>query len=75
MIQATQAMVDLFVVGTHRKRGFLDAMWETTVQKVVRHAPCPVLLVCEDASQVYDSAILATDFSPASSKAARMAAI
>ena len=75
MIQATHAMIDLFIVGTHRRRGFLDAIWETIVQKVVRHAPCPVLLVCEDASQVYDSAILATDFSPASSKAARMAAI
>ncbi|MEL6691282.1 MAG: universal stress protein [Pseudomonadota bacterium] len=75
MIEATHTMVDLFVVGTHRRRGFLDGMWETTVQKVVRHAPCPVLLVSEDASQVYHTAVLATDFSPASAKAARMAAI
>ncbi|MEO1797873.1 MAG: universal stress protein [Pseudomonadota bacterium] len=74
MIKMTHTMIDLFVVGTHRRRGFFDAMWETTVQKVVRHAPCPVLLVCEEASQPYDTAILATDFSRASSNAARMAA-
>ncbi|MEL6551658.1 MAG: universal stress protein [Pseudomonadota bacterium] len=74
MIAATHAMVDLFVVGTHRRRAFLDVMWETTAQKTVRHAPCPVLLVREDSSRPYAAAVVATDFSQASTKAARQAA-
>ncbi|MEL6913256.1 MAG: universal stress protein [Pseudomonadota bacterium] len=74
MIAATHELVDLFVVGSHRPRAFLDFMWETTAQKTVRHAPCPVLLVREDAARPYTSAVLATDFSPTSTKAARTAA-
>lgn len=37
--------VDLLVMTTHGKHGFLDALRGTTTEHVIRHARCPVLAV------------------------------
>lgn len=74
MIRAAQAAPDLFIVGIHRARLFLDALRETTVQKTVRHAPCAVLLVARAVDGDYASVLCPTDFSPAASRALEVAA-
>jgi nucleotide-binding universal stress UspA family protein len=37
--------VDLIVMATHGKKGFLDALRGSTTERVIRAAPCPVLAV------------------------------
>jgi universal stress protein A len=37
--------VDLIVVGTHGRTGLKHALLGSVAEKVVRHAPCPVLVV------------------------------
>ena len=64
----------LLVMGTHRPRPFLDALRETTMQRVVRRTACPVLLVRDRQDHGYDSVLAACDFSPASTGALRLAA-
>lgn len=59
----------LLVIGTHRERRFLDAIRETTAQRVVRLTGYPVLVVSGPADQDYASVLAATDFSPASTAA------
>ena len=39
--------VDLIIISTHGRRGFQRLLMGSTVEKVVRHAPCPVLVVRE----------------------------
>ena len=59
----------LLVMGTHRRRPFLDILRETTMQRVVRNTDCPALLVKDTADRGYDRIIAATDFSPAAAAA------
>ncbi len=59
----------LLVVGTHRERAFLDAIRETTAQRVVRLTGYPVLVAATHADRKYDTILSATDFSPASTAA------
>ena len=37
--------IDLIVMGTHGRTGFKHALIGSVAEKVVRHAPCPVLVV------------------------------
>lgn len=39
--------VDLIIVGTHGRSGFAHLLLGSTAERVVRHAPCPVLIVRE----------------------------
>ncbi|GIX47207.1 MAG: hypothetical protein KatS3mg131_1418 [Candidatus Tectimicrobiota bacterium] len=43
--QAQARKADLVVVGTHGRSGLLHALLGSVAEKVVRHAPCPVLVV------------------------------
>ncbi len=42
---AEQQQVDLIAMPTAGHHGFLDAMRGSTTERVLRHAPCPVLSV------------------------------
>ena len=42
---AEQGGYDLIVMGTHGRRGLLRAMLGSVAERVVRHAPCPVLTI------------------------------
>lgn len=37
--------VDLLVAGTHGRTGFKHALIGSVAEKIVRHAPCPVLVI------------------------------
>lgn len=63
----------LLVMGVHRPRGFLDALRETTMQRIVRRTGCPVLLVRDTVDHEYKTVIAACDFSPASTSAMELA--
>ena len=43
--QATEHNVDLIVMGTHGRSGVSHMLLGSIAEKVVRHAPCPVLTV------------------------------
>jgi nucleotide-binding universal stress UspA family protein len=46
IIEAAKAMgADLLVVGTHGRTGLSRALLGSTAEKVMRHAPCPVMVV------------------------------
>ena len=42
---ATESGVDLVAMATAGHQGFLDALRGSTTERVLRHAPCPVLAV------------------------------
>lgn len=67
------ARPDLLIVGAHRPRRFLDDLRETTVQRLVRLSACPVLMVADRVDHGYDHVIAATDYSPSSAAAIRLA--
>ena len=60
---------NLVVLGLHRRRAFLDAFRETTLERVVRLSAPTVLLVREHADHAYERVLAAVDFSPAASAA------
>lgn len=60
---------DLVVMGTHRTRPFLDALRETTVQRIARLTTCPVLMVADTDTHDYKRIVAAIDFSPAATAA------
>ena len=72
LAQVEQA--DLLVLGFHRVRAIGDALRATTMERVLRQAACPVLVVRNPASGPYHSIVGAVDFSPASAAALRAAA-
>ena len=43
--QARQQTADLIVIATHGRNGLAHAVLGSTAERVVRHAPCPVLVV------------------------------
>ncbi|QBF31366.1 universal stress protein [Thalassococcus sp. S3] len=63
----------LLVMGMHRPRPFLDALRETTMQRIVRRTSCPVLLVADRCDHGYDKILAACDFSPAATSAIAVA--
>ena len=42
---AQEASIDLIIIATHGHSGMEHALFGSTAEKVVRHAPCPVLVV------------------------------
>ena len=42
---ASEAGIDLIIIGTHGRGGFLHLLLGSCAEKVVRKAPCPVLTV------------------------------
>jgi len=60
---------DLVVMGLHRKRPFLDAIRETTLERTVRLTPAPALLVRDPADHEYGAVLAPVDFTPASAAA------
>ncbi|MBD3677743.1 MAG: universal stress protein [Rhodobacteraceae bacterium] len=69
---AAEAEADLIILGRHRDRPFMDLIRETTMERIVRFSPVPVLLVREPSDHPYKKVLLAVDFSPASAEAARL---
>lgn len=65
---------DLLVLGTHRERGFLDLLRETTAQRITRLAHVPVLVAADRDERMYETVILGADFSPNGTAGAHMAA-
>ncbi|MBC7139089.1 MAG: universal stress protein [Defluviimonas sp.] len=70
---AAETGAALLMLGLHRLGGF-DLMRDTTMQRVARMSPCPVLLVREPVDGPYRNVVAAIDFSPAAAAAVRMAA-
>lgn len=60
---------DLLIVGRHRNRPFADLFRQTTVERIVALAGCPVLLVAAAPAGPYRRALEPVDFSPASAAA------
>ena len=68
--------VDLIVMGTHGRRGLRHLVLGSVAEEVVRHAPCPVMTVCERAERPQEvhgaSSVLAPiDFSRHAQEALR----
>lgn len=72
MAEAVEA--DLLVLGLHRPRPFLDMLRETTMERILRHSPRPVLLVRDPVDHAYARVLAALDFAPASTAALTLAA-
>ena len=66
---ASEVGADIVLMGTHRRRAFLDAFRETTLERVVRLSAPTVLLIREPADHAYGRVLAALDFSPAASAA------
>ncbi|WP_424971517.1 universal stress protein [Dinoroseobacter sp. S76] len=62
---ATRCGADLVVLGPHHQGGLLDSMRLTTLEKLVRAAPRPVLLVTSPVEAPYASILAPVDFSEA----------
>ena len=64
---------DLLVLGLHRRREFMDAIRETTMERIVALSQQPVLLVHDPANAPYSSVLVAVGFSDACAAAAAAA--
>lgn len=64
---------DLIVMGTHRKQLLRDVFVGTTIERVVRTGPHPVLMVNREADLPYASVLAPVDMSDASAHALKMA--
>ncbi|TCM86106.1 universal stress protein [Rhodovulum steppense] len=64
----------LVILGLHRPRAFLDILRETTMERIVRHSPRPVLLVRDPVDHAYATVLAALDFAPAATAALGLAA-
>nr|WP_163501584.1 universal stress protein [Halomonas socia] len=61
--EAHEREVDMIVLGAHRKRGQLDLVGGTTLARVLRGAPCPVLSVSHLATQTWQDILVPVNFS------------
>lgn len=64
---------DLIVLGAHRKRGQPELVGGTTLARVLRGAPCPVLSASHPASQDWQDVLVPVDFSLACRQTLRQA--
>ncbi|GEN22730.1 hypothetical protein HCU01_06790 [Halomonas cupida] len=64
---------DMIILGTHRKRGHPDLVSGTTLARVLRSAPCPVLTVCQPPTSEWRDILLPLDFSLACRRTLREA--
>jgi nucleotide-binding universal stress UspA family protein len=63
---------DLIVMGAHRKQLLRDIFVGTTIERVIRTGPYPVLMVNSEAAGPYRNAVAAVDASEPSANAIRM---
>ncbi|WP_372613401.1 universal stress protein, partial [Halomonas sp.] len=61
--EAHERDVDMIILGAHRKRGQPDLVAGTTLARVLRSAPCPVLSVSHLATQEWQDILVPMDFS------------
>ena len=67
---AVEHRAELIVIGTHGHTGVSRFLLGSVASSTIRHATCDVLIVRGDAKRaLYEKPLVATDFSPASSKA------
>ena len=64
---------DLLIVGPHERRGVVDALQGTIIEKAVSARRCPVLVVQQSASTNYRNVLLALDVAAGSRAAVRAA--
>ena len=64
---------DLIVMGAHRKQLLRDIFVGTTIERVIRTGPHPVLMVNNEVRRSYRTALAAVDMSEASASAIRTA--
>ena len=64
---------DLLIVGPHERRGVVDALQGTIIEKVVSARICPVLVVQQSGSAKYRNVLLALDAATGSRAAVRAA--
>jgi nucleotide-binding universal stress UspA family protein len=76
MRAAKEGGADLIVLGTHGRTGFDRLLLGSVTERVLRHAPCPVLTVTARAVPAYregrppfERIVCPVDFSPASTRA------
>jgi nucleotide-binding universal stress UspA family protein len=65
--------VDLIVMGAHRKQILRDIFIGTTIERVIRTGPYPVLMVNADSGSTYQKVMAAVDMSEPSARAIRVA--
>jgi universal stress protein E len=70
---AESAKADLIVMGAHRKHVLRDIFIGTTIERVMRAAACPVLMVNREARRSHRSALAAVDTSKLSAHVIRTA--
>jgi nucleotide-binding universal stress UspA family protein len=71
---ASEPSIDLIVAGTHGRTGLARVILGSVVQRIVRHAPCSVLVVRpEGGLGPFDHVMCATDFSDSSHHAMALA--
>ncbi|MAX33405.1 MAG: universal stress protein [Halomonadaceae bacterium] len=61
--EAHEREVELIVMGAHRKRGQPDLVAGTTLARVLRGAPCPVVSVSHPPTQTWRDILVPVDFS------------
>jgi universal stress protein E len=73
LVSARSIGADLIVMGAHRKQLLRDIFIGTTVERVIRTGPYPVLMVNNETNGPYRSAVAAVDTAEPSAKAVRTA--
>jgi nucleotide-binding universal stress UspA family protein len=68
---AASTTADLVVMGVHRKQLLRDMLFGTTIERVIRTGPFPVLMVNKEVDQPYQTALAALDMSDPSLNAIR----
>ncbi len=68
---AASTKADLVVMGAHRKQLLRDIFVGTTIERVIRMGPFPVLMVNKEADRPYQTAMAAVDMSDPSANAMR----
>ncbi len=75
--EAATWKADLIVMGTHGRRGFAHLLLGSVAERVVRQAPCPVMVVRATGTTVtpptaFERVLVPIDFGPDSAAAARL---
>ncbi|MBZ9708539.1 universal stress protein [Mesorhizobium sp. ESP7-2] len=70
---AEERSIDLIVMGSHRKQLLRDIFVGTTIERVIRTAACPVLMVNAEVEHSYKKVLAAVDMSQPSARAIRTA--
>lgn len=70
---AASMRADLVVMGAHRRQILRDIFVGTTIERVIRTGPFPVLMVNNEAQQRYERVMAAVDMSDTSANAIRLA--